>query len=162
MILRSRTIGEIRVEEDSVLYFADGLVGFEDLKKFVLAEVQEFQPFMWLVAVDEPEIGFAIADPQFFYPDRYEVPLGESDKDVLDLQTGDTVSIFVIVSIADAGRRITANLKGPVVLNTRNRMCKQVVIYNPAYSVRQAALAPQIDRSEIPGAIARDRAEARG
>jgi len=162
MILRSRSVGELRVEEDSLLYFADGVIGFEDLKRFVLAEVKEFEPFMWLISADEPEIGFAIADPGLFFEGRYEVPLGDADKDALDLQAGDTVSIFVIVSIADGGRRICANLKGPVVLNTRSRMCKQVVIYNPAYSVRQALLAPNEARPACAEAIARDRAAIRG
>lgn len=159
MILRSKTIGRIEVAEDSILYCGDGLVGFEDLKRFILAEPDEFQPFFWLLSVDEPEIGFAIADPQLFFADRYEVPLGDADKDALDLQPGDTVSIFVIVSIAEGGQRITANLKGPMVLNTRNRMCRQVVIYNPAYSVRQPLLDQEVYRPTI-HAVARDRAAA--
>ncbi len=159
MILRSRTIGQIEVAEDSVLFCTEGLVGFEDLKRFILAEPEEFLPFYWLISVDEPEIGFAIADPQLFFAERYEVPLGDSDKDALDLQPGDTVSIFVIVSITEGGSRITANLKGPMVLNTRNRMCRQVVIYNPAYSVRQPLLDQEVARPTI-HAVARDRAAA--
>jgi flagellar assembly factor FliW len=141
MILRSNTIGEIEVADDSVLFFPDGLVGFAELNHYILAEVEEFHPFLWLLSVDEPDIGFAIADPQLFYSGRYEVTLSEADKDVLDLQSGDTVSVFVVVSIADAGKRITANLKGPVVLNTRNRLCKQLVVYSPSYSIRQNMLS---------------------
>jgi flagellar assembly factor FliW len=143
MNLRSSILGEIEVEESSVLLLPDGLLGFEDLKHYILAEVEEFLPFLWLISVDEPDIGFAIADPQLFYAPRYEVSLSESDKDVLDLQTGDSVSVFVIVSILEGGRRVTANLKGPVVLNTRNRLGKQVVIYSPSYSVRQGLLATE-------------------
>jgi flagellar assembly factor FliW len=143
MILRSRILGEVPVDEKSVLYLPDGLLGFEDLKRYILAEVEEFVPFLWLISVDEPDIGFGIADPQLFYPSRYEVSLSEADKDVLDLQPGDTISIFVIVSMAEGGRRITANLKGPVVLNTRNRLGKQVVVYSPSYSVRQGLLVSE-------------------
>ena len=162
MILRNKALGEIQVDEQSILYLPDGLLGFEDLKHYILVEVDDFAPFLWLLSVDEPEIGFAIADPQLFYAPVYEVSLSESDKDVLDLQPGDTISVFVIVSIADGGRRITANLKGPVVLNARNRLAKQVVVYSPSYSVRQCPLALVPEQIPLAGVTARSRASARG
>jgi flagellar assembly factor FliW len=142
MILHSKSLGRLEVDDGSLLYCTDGLVGFEEYKQYYLAEVPEYGPFLWLMSVEEPDLGFAVADPQLFFADRYEVNLGDCDRDALDLQAGDTVSIFVIVSIMDGGRRITANLKGPVVLNTRNRICRQVVIYNPAYATRQPLLVP--------------------
>jgi flagellar assembly factor FliW len=113
------------------------------------------------MSAEEPDLGFAVADPQLFFPGQYEVHLGEADRDALDLQPGDTISIFVIVSVTDGGRRITANLKGPVVLNTRNQMCRQVVIYNPAYSVRQSLLAPGEERIPL-SPSARGRVVTRG
>jgi flagellar assembly factor FliW len=163
MILRSRFFEQIEVDEKSVLYLPDGLLGFEDLKHYILAEVEEFRPFLWLVSVDDPEIGFAISDPQLFFGRPYEVGLSDADKDVLELQTGDEISVFVIVSIWDGGRKITADLKGPVVLNTRNRLTKQVVIYNPAYSVRQPLLTVQEGGArEAALSTARDRMAAQG
>jgi flagellar assembly factor FliW len=162
MILRSRTLGEFEVQEDSILYFPDGLLGFEELKRYILVEVEEFRPFFWLLAVEEPEIGFAISDPQLFHRTHYEVPLSEADRDVLDLQGGDTISVFVIVSIQEGGRRISANLKGPVVLNTRNRLGKQVVIYSPSYSVRQGILAVEEPLEVVTATAQRGRAVAQG
>jgi flagellar assembly factor FliW len=162
MILQSRSLGEIEVKDDAVLYFPDGLLGFEDLKRYILVEVEEFRPFYWLVSVEEPEIGFAISDPQFFHHTPYEVTLSEADRDVLDLQAGDRISVLVIVSIAEGGRRISANLKGPVVLNTRNRLGKQVVVYSPSYSVRQGILAMEEPAVVATAAAVRGRAAARG
>lgn len=162
MILRSPLLGEFQATEDSIRYFADGLMGYETLKRFALVETEEFQPFLWMVSVDDPRVAFALAEPELFYADRYDVPLGDSDKDVLDLHPGDTVSIFVLVSTLDGGRRITANLKGPVVVNDRNRLGKQVVIYNPAYSVRQAWLGSTSSDEHAPVAVAMDRTAARG
>ncbi len=161
MILQSKLLGNLEVEEKSVLYFPDGLLGFEECKRYILADVEEFQPFLWLISVEEPEIGFAIADPQLFYESRYEVPLSAADKDILDLKSGDTVSVFVIVSISEGGRRITANLKGPVVLNTRNRLGKQVVVYSPSYSVRQTLQAAEEQQVSVAGSAPHGRMAAR-
>lgn len=146
MILHSKTLGTLEVDDGSLLYCSDGLVGFEEHKKYYLAEVPDYGPFLWMMSVEEPDLGFAVADPQLFFPGHYEVVLGEAEREALDLQPGDDISIFVIISIMDGGRRITANLKGPVVLNTRNRICRQVVIYNPAYSMRQPLLVPSEER----------------
>ena len=162
MILRSPMLGEIQATEDSIRYFADGLMGYEDLKRYALAEPDDFEPFLWMVSVDDPRVAFALAEPELFYAGRYDVPLGDSDKDVLDLHPGDTVSVFVLVSTLDGGRRITANLKGPVVVNDRNRLGKQVVIYNPAYSVRQAWLGSTSSGEHAPVAVVMDRTAARG
>ncbi|MBK8231853.1 MAG: flagellar assembly protein FliW [Candidatus Eisenbacteria bacterium] len=142
MILRSKSLGEIEVRDEAAIYMPDGLLGFEELKQYVFLEPEEFHPFLWLVSTEEPEIGFAVADPQLFWPGLYEVPLSDSDKDVLDWQAEDQLGVFVLVSVAEGGRRITANLKGPVVINTRNRLAKQVVVYNPAFAVRQPLVQP--------------------
>jgi flagellar assembly factor FliW len=162
MFLSSKALGKMEVEESAILYLPDGLLGFEDLKRYILVEVEEFVPFLWLISVEQPEVGFAIADPKLFYAPPYEVTLSESDKDCLDIQAGDPVSIFVIVSITDGGRRITANLKGPVVLNTRNRLGKQVVVYSATYSVRQGLLTAEEERVPVAGIASRGRAVAQG
>jgi flagellar assembly factor FliW len=155
-------LGEVEAREESVRYFADGLMGYESLKRYALVELPEYQPFLWMVSVDDPRVVFALASPQLFYPGRYEVPLGDADRDVLDLQSSDVVSVFVVVSCQDGGRKLTANLKGPVAVNERNRLGKQVVIYNPAYSVRQPWLGPVPPREPAPTAVATGRGPARG
>lgn len=142
MILRSKSLGEIEVRDDAAIHLPDGLLGFDDLRKFVFLDVEEFRPFLWLISTDEPEIGFAVADPRYFYAGAYEIPLSEADRDILDCEPNDRLSVFVLVSVPESGRKITANLKGPVVMNARNRLAKQVVVYNPAFAVRQPMLLP--------------------
>jgi len=162
MVLRTRNLGEIQVNEDAIICVPDGILGFEDLKHYIFVEVEEFYPFMWLLSVEDPEIGFAVSDPHYFFGAPYEVMLSDVDRSVLDLRTGDDISVFVIVSIADGARRITANLKGPIVLNTRNRLAKQVVVYSPSYSVRQSPLTLLPEHLPAAAMIEGSRAAARG
>lgn len=135
MKVPTKWMGTVEVSEDATLYVPDGLFGFEDLKRYAVADVETLRPFRLLISTEDPEVAFVIADPlALFRP--YSAPLADSDRDLLDLQPDDQVSMFVLLSAADAGDGFTANLKGPVVLNTRNRVAKQVVVYNPAYSFR--------------------------
>ena len=162
MILRSKYFPDLEVDERSLVYFPDGLLGFEGLRQYAAAELAEFRPFLWLVATDAPDLGFAVSDPALFYGSGYSLNLSDADKETLDLQTGDELMVFVIVSLGEGGRRITANLKGPVVLNRRNRMAKQVVIYNPAYSVHHPLLSVTEGGRPEPRVVEAGRLSARG
>ena len=57
-----------------------------------------------------------------------------------------TIAIFVVVSMDEGGQRITGNLKGPIVLNVRNRRAKQLVVYGSSFSARQ----PMLNRRIVP------------
>jgi len=138
--------GSIEVDEESVMHFQDGLLGFEDLRNFVFVETEEYKPFIWFLSVDDPDIGFAVADPFYFTAKPYELNLSEADEEMLDLEDGDSIAVFVIVSIEDLGRKITGNLKAPIVLNARNRLAKQVIQYSSTFSVHQ----PILNRKVVP------------
>ena len=132
----SDAVGSVEVSEDQRIYVPDGILGFEDLKKFAIVEVEGLGPFRWLVSEEDSTVAFVIVSPYVVYGEDYKIRLAESDRDILDLAPEDTTEMFVLVSMSDEAHRITANLKGPVVLNTQNRVAKQVVVYNPAYSFR--------------------------
>ena len=56
-------LGSIQVDTDKVINFPDGLIGFEDLKNFVIIDFEEFEPFQWLLSMDDTEITFPIISP---------------------------------------------------------------------------------------------------
>jgi flagellar assembly factor FliW len=144
MKVETREWGVIEVADDSVIQFQEGLLGFENLCKFIFVETEEFKPFVWFLSTDDPDVGFAVADPFYFTTNPYELNLSESDDKALGLEEGDSIAVFVVVSIEDMGRKITGNLKGPIVLNTRTRKAKQMVMYGSAFSVHQPILSRRI------------------
>ena len=144
MKIETREWGTIEVAEESTVHFQDGLIGFEELRDFVFIDAEEFRPFVWFLSIDDPDVGFAVADPFYFSSAPYDLRLSPGDEQTLDLDEVDSVAIFVIVTIEDRGRRITGNLKGPIVLNTRNRLAKQLVVYGSSFSVCQAMLSRRI------------------
>ncbi|MCK4302893.1 MAG: flagellar assembly protein FliW [Candidatus Eisenbacteria sp.] len=136
--------GTLKVKEDTIIHFQDGLLGFEELCDFVFVDVAEFRPFVWFSSVEDPQVRFAVADPFYFSTKAYDVSLSAADEAGLELEEGDSIAIFVIVSI-DNGQ-VTGNLKGPIVLNTRNRRAKQLVVYGTSFPVRQ----PMLNRRVVP------------
>ncbi len=146
MRVETREWGSLEIDERSIVRFKDGLLGFEDLHSFVFVDAEEFRPFVWFLSVDDPEVGFAVADPFYFSNTPYDVSLSAGDEVGLALDEGDEIAIFVVVAIDENGSEITANLKGPLVLNMRTRLARQLAVYGASYAVRQ----PMINRRIVP------------
>ncbi len=146
MKITTRHWGQLDVEEEALVRFPDGLLGFEDLHEFALIDAEEYRPFLWFLSTEDPEICFAVADPFYFTAAPYELSLSSTDEEALEVAERDTLAVFVIVTFREKERGITGNLKGPIVLNTRTRLARQNVIYGNSFPVCQ----PLLRRTVVP------------
>jgi flagellar assembly factor FliW len=137
MKIRSRQFGEIDVERDDLIRLVGGLVGFEDHEEFALFRSREYEPFLWLLALADPDLEFALAEPELFIVEPYHLNLGDADRKVLALDDDDPVGVFLVVSATPVGRTLTANMKGPIIINWRTRLGKQFLLYSSRYSAKQ-------------------------
>lgn len=138
MKIETRHFGAIEIEESDVLDFYDGIPGFEYIKKFILIKTEdEESPFQWLQAVDHPEYSFVVINP-FKVVDDYTIDVPDSDIESLGIEDPSDIMVFCIVVIPEDMAKMTANLKGPVIINTRLRRGKQVLLENSPYSIRHS------------------------
>lgn len=124
------------------IHLPDGLLGFEGCHNFVLEHSDDLDPFLSLHSEDDPGVAFVVAPPDLFYKGEYLPGLSSEDRGVLQLGPDDTSECLVIVTVSADGQEVTANLKGPVVFNPRCSIAKQVVVYNPSFSLRAPLLSP--------------------
>ncbi len=137
--------GELEVQEKDIITFPRGLIGFPDAARYVVIDHPGGGPFRWLQAVDRPETAFAVTDPLLFFPD-YRVPVSSEDlKDIRIADPADGVVVVILVVPRDPWK-ITANLQGPVVINTRERLGVQLVLTSPEYSTKHCIFS----REEVP------------
>ena len=59
--------GDIEIEEDRVISFPEGILGFEDLKKYAVIDMEEDNPLMWLQSIEEPALAFIITITAIFF-----------------------------------------------------------------------------------------------
>jgi flagellar assembly factor FliW len=137
MKVQTRRFGEVEVAQEAILSFPDGILGFEDQKEFALYLPEGFRPFGWLLSTRDPDLAFAVCDPEPFLTEPYGLSLTDLDQAALELLEDDSVRVYVIVGPPDAGARLTANLKGPVIVNSRARRAKQLLLYSARLAVRQ-------------------------
>lgn len=141
--LNTSRFGEIDIEEDKIINFPHGILGFPEIKRYIVLDHMDKPdiPFKWLQALDEPDLAFVITDPLLFYP-NYSPEIDEQELQELHITGLEERGIIVIVTIPHGEpEKMTANLQGPIVVNLRSREAKQIILLNEEYPVRYPLLS---------------------
>lgn len=111
-----------------------GLLGFEQIKDYVLLANPAEAPFAWLQVEANASLAFVVVDPFQIVPD-YQPDIPPADVNFLGLHDASDALLLNIVTV-HGPNRATINLKGPIVVNRHTHVGKQVIIANAAeYSV---------------------------
>ena len=124
----STRFGSFEIPEDSIISFPSGLLGFSEQRRYVILDHDTDAPFKWLQSVEEPGLAFVIMDPATFHPD-YQIDL--SDDALAEIKDGgrEDLALAVILTIpSDDPGRITANLRGPLIISHKTKLGKQLVL----------------------------------
>lgn len=124
--IASAVLGDVVVSLDTLFQFPEGLHGFERHHEYVLVPAKR-EGFFWLQSAEEPGLAFLLVDP-FRVKAGYEVDLGAGDARFLEIERADDTLVLTVVTLpANRQGQATTNLRGPLVLNVRNRRGRQVV-----------------------------------
>lgn len=133
--VKTTRFGEIEVKEKDILELPAGLIGFPELKRYVVMDHDKESPFKWLQSLDDGAIAFVLINPLLFKPD-YTVEVSEAEVANLDIQDEKDAVISVIVTMPSNPQNMTANLKAPLIFNLKNRRGKQVILNTQEYNTR--------------------------
>jgi len=117
-----------------------GLLGFEHVKQYVLLANPAEEPFMWFQMLDDTKRAFLVAPPARLVSD-YQPDISDDDVEFLGITDPADAILLNIVTLRGSSRP-TVNLKGPVVINRRTLIGKQVIPNNATqYSLRHPLAA---------------------
>ncbi|MBX3317364.1 MAG: flagellar assembly protein FliW [Phycisphaeraceae bacterium] len=133
MDVRTTRFGVIQIQDDRVITFPAGLLGFAGRTRFCLLEPGEDACFFWLQSLDDPGLAFVVTDPSLFVPE-YSVPIRAEQMESLTLARLEDAQVFVIVNKVDG--QLTGNLQGPLVVNTLTRTGEQMVLAEKRWTTR--------------------------
>ena len=151
MQFNTTRFGTIEIGEDKLVHFPLGLLGFENLQRYLVIDSDDSAPLRWLQAVDDPDLAFLIVEPTLFFSEyKFQIP-GE-DKEMLGLKDGSDVVVACLVVVPNNPNDMTINLMGPLVMNPEKRVGKQIVLHDGTYSARQRLL-PDAAASEAPALV---------
>lgn len=116
--------GVLEVEEERIINFPDGLLGFPDIRRYVLMDYKD-TPLKWLQAVDDPDLAFIVTEPAVLFPD-YKVRLDPATRQYLKLEKDEDLAVLMIIRVE--GEQVIANLQGPLFLNAGSMLGAQIVV----------------------------------
>jgi len=136
-IINSRQFGAVKIDMDKIVTFPDGIFGFEEFHEFALIHFEEYEPFQWLIALNDPDVIFPIISP-ILVEKSYAPPIAKESISRIGEFADEDLLLYAIVTIRPKGEEVTANLKGPIVINQKTRIGQQVVLESDEYSLRQS------------------------
>ena len=112
------------------LTFPNGLVGFPQAQRFgLVAWGGDGSPFNLLECLDVEGLAFVVVPPEVFFAD-YEPELEIGEHDV----------VLVIVTVPDRVEDATANLLGPLIIDTTTGTGRQAVLAPEQWPSRRPLL----------------------
>ena len=128
MNVASTRFGIMTVPAEKVLTFPSGVLGFPEWTRYVMLDHDTDAPFKWLHCVEDASLAFVVVDPAVFHR-NYQIEISTEARLEVEGSETDELSLVVILTIpSDDPSAVTANLRGPLLMNPRTRLCKQLVL----------------------------------
>ncbi|MDO9063914.1 MAG: flagellar assembly protein FliW [Sulfuricella sp.] len=126
MKIHSTRFGTQEINPDDVLTFPLGILGFENCTRYKLFHEDKEQPVVhWLQSIDDPDVAFSVVDPARFGL-NYEIVLTDEEVAMLKAENESDIAVMLIAYKPQTdvvfGANVSANINGPVIINTRDRL----------------------------------------
>ena len=138
MFVKTRYFGEIDLTEDKILTFDNGILGFEDYKKYTLLfnnEDGKGTTISWLQSLDEEGLAIPVINPLLVKED-YDPIVEDEWLASLGELTEENILVLLTMTIPSDLTKMTANLKAPFIINSDTRKGCQIIIENKDYEIK--------------------------
>ena len=135
MELSSKIHGKIQYDEKDIITFQKGIPGFNDLKKFIIVELKDYEPFKLFQSIENTEIALIVTSPYDFY-ENYDISISDETVKHLKIKDPSEVLIITTVTLNSDVTKITMNLQGPIVINTSNNLGEQIILDDSKYKIK--------------------------
>jgi flagellar assembly factor FliW len=138
MLVKTKHFGEINLDDDKIITFDDGILGFADCKKYAIIydnESGERPDITWLQNIEEPALALPVISPFLIRPD-YNPTVEDALLSSLGNITEENLVVLVSVTVPSDVSKISANLKAPFVINADTKKGCQVIVDDADYEIK--------------------------
>lgn len=138
MRINTRLFGEIEVNEEKIITFPGGIIGFPDMKKFTLIydiEQGTNAGIRWMQSLDEPAFALPVMDPHVVKADYNPEVDDELLKNIGGI-TPENLLVLVTVTVPSDLTKMSANLQGPIIINVDELKACQVIVDGEEFPIR--------------------------
>ncbi len=137
MLVKTKFFGEVDLPEEKILTFERGLIGLADYKRFTIlydCEKEETN-ISWLQSVDEPTLALPVIKP-WLVKEEYNPTVEDELLSSLGELTEENLVILLTMTVPADIKKMTVNLKAPVIINADTRKAVQIIADNQDYEVK--------------------------
>lgn len=135
MKINTVRFGEIEIEKERIFKFALPIIGFDELKDFVILDINKDSFFKWLQSVEDPALAFPIVSV-FSMDIDYSIDLPDNVVETLKIQNVESLLVMNIASIPqDNPQGTTINLLAPLIFNLDESLAGQVILSGSGYDI---------------------------
>lgn len=137
MNITTKVFGKITIDDEKIIHFPAGIIGFPELTDFALVHDEErgVGSIHWLQSIQEPAFAMPVMDPLLVMPQYNPEVDDELLKNIGEIVESELL-VLVTVTVPSDLTKMTVNLKGPIVINAVERKACQVIVEGEAYAVK--------------------------
>ena len=137
MQILTKLFGEITIDDDKIIQFPNGIIGFPDLTEFTLVHDEDkgTESIHWLQSIQEPAFAMPVMDPLIVYPD-YNPEVDDELLGVIGEIVPEELLVLVTVTVPKDLTKMSVNLKGPIIINAVEKKALQVIVEGDEYQVK--------------------------
>ena len=138
MKITTRVFGTIEIDDNKIIHFPSGIIGFPELTDFALVfdeEKGKDAPIRWLQSLQEAEFALPVMDPLLvakdYNPeveDNHLIPLGKMNQE-------DTL-VLVTVTVPRDLEKMSVNLQAPIIINADTKKATQIIVNAEKFPVK--------------------------
>ena len=135
--MHTRIFGDIEVDANKIITFDGGIIGFPELKRFMLIHDRENEKkhISWLQSIDEPDFAMPVIDPLKLVED-YNPIVEDELLSGLGKLLPEEMLVLVTMTIPKDITKMTVNLKAPIIINAASLKAGQIIVDDEKYVVR--------------------------
>ena len=135
MKIETARFGIVEVADDRIFEFVMPVIGFDELRKFVIIDLNKDSFFKWLQSVEDPSLAFPIVSV-FAMDIDYSIDLSDDVVENLKIKDVENLLVMNIASIPQENPQgTTINLLAPIVFNLAEQLAGQVILSGSGYEI---------------------------
>lgn len=139
MQVNTKWFGTVDIDDNKIITFDLGIIGFEYCKQFTLiydVDKGDEAAIMWLQSLDEAALALPVMKPEYIMK-GYD-PVVEDE--ILNNLGGDiknaNLAVFCTVTVPEDLTKMTINFKAPIIVNADTLKGVQLIADNEDYAVK--------------------------
>ena len=138
MKITTRVFGEIEVDENKIIHFPSGIIGFPEMTDFALVfdeEKGKDTPIRWLQSLQEAGFAMPVMDPLLVAKD-YNPEVEDNHLIPLGKMTAEDTLVLVTVTVPKDLTQMSVNLQAPIIINADSKKATQIIVNSEKYPIK--------------------------